>query len=103
MIRLILAAMLLPACASAGEYTTTVKFTCTSQSAAEEVVWTRADLIVGLSPLPGGCEWVYPVLVGTVGETVEYIDVGRGYQARINRVRLGELEAFSAGVDFLMS
>jgi hypothetical protein len=80
-----------------------VKFICTSAGGVHDVILRAESLVMGLSPLPGGCEWLPPETYGTIGETVSHIDTPGHRVARISRVRVQGRAGLSAGLVELLS
>lgn len=79
-----------------------IKFICNNHYAVADVALNN-ELIIGLSPLPGGCQWISPVAIGKIGQTIRIIDIAPGVYSRITEVTVNGMTGYSAGIVDLLS
>lgn len=91
----------LPFQVAAGE-TDYVKYICTDPHGAAEVVHKSNELIMGLSPLPSGCEWLLPGTVGDIHETLFHMNTPNQETARIAEVTVNGEFGYSSGIVWLL-
>lgn len=77
----------IPAAAAAGDIEA-VKSVCNSTGGVAEIVAKADDLVVWLSPLPGGCAWLPATTYGRIGETLFLAEAPGDRVARITHVFL---------------
>lgn len=87
---------------AAAEETDFVKYICNNPDGAIEVVHNSNELIMGLSPLPGGCKWLLPATVGQIHDTVAHMNTPNQETARIAEVTVNGEHGYSSGIVWLL-
>jgi len=88
---------------------TMIFFICKTSAAAEVVALNMEDVIPGLTPLPSGCRWLYPVVlprnIASIEEIIKAIPFDDGRHAVVARVIREKMEhGYSAGfMELLLS